>query len=338
MESGIINLQRHYFIDSHKEIFRSENITINLFRYPSGVEAIEVKNLRGRMVVLPYMGQMIWDLEFDGLDLKMKNMFSQPKKVANVVDTYGCFAFHSGLLRNGCPGPEDDYELHGEMACADMDRAWLEITNQGIKICGETEYVKGFGDHYLARPTVEMFNDETFIELSMSVKNLSGSEMPLQYMCHTNYAYKENAIMKQNIPDSAFKLRETIPDHVKPTEKWLKYNQRLLSGEDMITKLDQPGMYDPEIVFFVDELDKYQSEAEFEMILDDENSFFTRFSTVELNYATRWILHNSDQQVGAFVLPATCRPEGFMAAKKSGTLIMLKAGEEKSFTVTTGKK
>ena len=265
-------------------------------------------------------------------------MFSQPKKVTNVVDTYGCFAFHSGLLRNGCPGPEDDYELHGEMPCANMDRAWLEITSQGIKICGETEYVKGFGHHYLASPTVEIFNDQTFVEISMNVKNLSGSEMPLQYMCHTNYAYQENATMKQNIPDSVFKLRETVPDHVMPTEKWLKFNEKLLSGEETMTKLNQPDMYDPEIVFFADELNKYQSTAEFEMLLAEGNSFFTRFSTAELNYATRWILHNSDQKVGAFILPATCRPEGFMAAKKSGTLLMLKAGEEKSFTVITGKK
>lgn len=338
MASGIIELQRNFFTESRKEFFRNAEMIVNLFRYPSGVEAIEFKNTRGRMVVLPYMGQMIWDLEFDGVDLKMKNMFSQPKKVTGVVDTYGCFAFHSGLIRNGCPGPEEDYELHGEMPCAEMDRAWLEITDYGIKICGESEYVKGFGNHYLARPTVTLFNQETFIEISMSVKNLSGSAMPLQYMCHTNYAFKENAIMKQNIPDHVFKLRETIPEHVKPTEKWMQYNKKLLSGEEMITALNQSDMYDPEIVFFADDLDKYQSEAEFEMISADGNTFFTRFSTAELNYATRWILHNNDQQVGAFVLPATCRPEGFQAAKKAGTLLSLGAGEEKSFTVVTGKK
>ncbi len=43
-----------------------------------------------------------------------------------------------------------------------------------------------------------------------------------------------------------------------------------------------------------------------------------------------------EQQVGAFVLPATCRPEGFLAAKKAGSLIMLKPKETKSFSVTTG--
>jgi hypothetical protein len=338
MAAGIIKLQRIYFNDTNKVIFQNEEFTVSLFRYQSGVEAIEIENSRGKMVVLPYLGQMIWDLTFDGTDLKMKNMFSQPKKVANIIDTYGCFAFHSGLVRNGCPGPDDDYELHGEMPCAEMDRAWIEISDEAITIGGETEYVKGFGYHYLAKPAVKMFSQESFIEISMTVKNLSESEMPLQYMCHTNYAYVDNAVMNQNIPDSALKLRESIPGHVKPTEKWMEYNKKLLSGEELIDALNRPEMYDPEIVFFADKLDRYQEVAEFEMDLQNGTSFFTNFSTSELNYATRWILHNSDQQVGAFVLPATCRPEGYLAAQKSGTLLKLIGGEERSFTVVTGKR
>ncbi|WP_218921351.1 aldose 1-epimerase family protein [Bacillus massilinigeriensis] len=338
MITGNIVLQRDFFTENKKVIFENDEMKASLFRYPSGVEAIELINSRGRMVVLPYMGQMIWDLEFDDLDLKMKNMFSQPKKVANVEDTYGCFAFHSGLIRNGCPGPEDDYELHGEMPCAEMEKAWLEITAEGMAICGETEYVKGFGHHYLARPMVKMLRNATFIEITMNVKNLSGAEMPLQYMCHTNYAYIENAVMKQNIPDEALRLRESVPGHVKPTEKWLDFNKKILSGEETITALNQPEMYDPEIVFFADKLDQYKDLAEFEMVAPDGTTYFTRFSTAEFNYATRWILHNSDQQVGAFVLPATCRPEGFLAAEKAGTLIKLAAGEERTFTVTTGKR
>ncbi|MGG1572549.1 aldose 1-epimerase family protein [Fictibacillus sp. NRS-1165] len=336
--TGIVELQRDFFKEYKKVIYRDEEFTASLFRYPSGVEAIELINSRGRMVVLPYMGQIIWDLEFDGTDLKMKNMFSQPKRAIEIVDTYGCFAFHSGLIANGCPGPDDDHELHGEMACAEMDRAWLEISEEGIKVCGETEYVKGFGHHYLASPSVTMVKENSFIEMNMKVKNLSGSGMPLQYMCHTNYAYVEEAEMKQNIPDDAFVLRESIPAHVKPTEQWLAYNKKLLNGEETLDVLDKPKMYDPEIVFFADHLNAYGEEAEFEMTAPDGTSFFTRFSTAELNHATRWLLHNSDQQVGAFVLPATCRPEGFKAAENAGTLITLGAGEERSFTVVTGKK
>jgi hypothetical protein len=335
---GKIELQREFFQETSKVIFHNDAFTVRLFRYPSGIEAIEVINSRGNMVVLPYMGQIIWDLNFDGVDLKMKNMFSEPKKAAEIVDTYGCFAFHSGLLANGCPGPEDNHPLHGEMACAQMDKAWLEITDKQIKICGQTEYVKGFGHHYLASPTVAMFDGESFIEINMTVKNLANTAMPLQYMCHTNYAYLENAEMKQNIPDDAFVLRESVPDHVKPTEQWSEYNQKLLRGQETLTQLNQPDLYDPEIVFFADQLDRFQDEAQFELISPNGTTFFTKFSTAELNYATRWILYNADQQVGAFVLPATCRSEGFLAAEKSGTLLTLHAGDEKSFTVVTGKK
>lgn len=56
---------------------------------------------------------MIWDAFFDGHDLTMRNMFSQPKLASEIVATYGCFAFHSGLLANGCPSPADTHPLHG---------------------------------------------------------------------------------------------------------------------------------------------------------------------------------------------------------------------------------
>lgn len=335
---GTIELQRGFFKENPTVFFRNTEFTVTLFRYPSGVEAIELRNSRGKMVVLPYLGQIVWDLVFDGIDLKMKNMFSQPKQVDEIVDTYGCFAFHSGLLSNGCPGPKDNHVLHGEMACATMDQAWIEVTENSVKIGGLTEYVKGFGHHYIAKPNVTMFTGEAHIEMGMFVKNLSGAEMPLQYMCHTNYAYVKDAVMKQNIPNSAFELRKSIPDHVHPTKKWLEFNEEILAGKEPISVLDRPDMYDPEIVFFLDGLRDHQKEASFEMTSPNGTTFFTKFSTDEFNYATRWLLFNEDQQVGAFVLPATCRPEGFLAAQNSGSLIKLASGEERSFTVVTGKK
>lgn len=335
---GKIELQREFFSPKHEILFNNKEFVVTLFRYPSGVEAIELINSRGTMVVLPYLGQIIWDLVFDGVNLKMENMFSQPKKVDCIVDTYGCFAFHSGLIRNGCPGPEDDYSLHGEMPCAKMDKAWLEVTENSVTITGSVEYVKGFGHHYLAQPSVTLKAGESFVEIGMDIKNLSSAAMPLQYMCHTNYAYLDNATLTQNIPDTAFVLRQSIPDHVKPTQKWLDFNDELRKSQDSLKVLERPDMYDPEIVFFLDHLHEYQEEAIFEMTSPDGVTFFTTFSTSEFNYATRWLLYNGDQKVAAFVLPATCRPEGFLAAQKAGSLIMLSPGEQKSFRVITGKK
>ncbi len=72
------------------------------------------------------------------------------------------------------------------------------------------------------------------------------------------------------------------------------------------------------------------------MIAPDGTTFVTRFSSAELNYVTRWILYNGDQQVAAFALPATCRPEGFLAAERNGTLIQIEPKHTRTFTVTTG--
>ncbi|MDQ0203033.1 aldose 1-epimerase family protein [Pectinatus haikarae] len=336
-----IFLKRGFFSEKSKEIFKNDNFTVDIFIYPSGVEAVKLTNSRGYVTVLPYMGQIIWDAEFDGISLRMKNMFSQPKPANCIIDTYGCFAFHSGLLSNGCPSPEDTHPMHGEMSCAPIDEAWLELSDETISVTGQYEYCQGFGYHYLSHPSLTIKANDTKMDIGMKVKNLTGIDMPLQYMCHMNYAYVDNAIISSNVPEKAFKLRESIPAHVKPTPKWMHYNEdikQLQKNGSTLTKLDQPDMYDPEIVFMADDLKNYTENAVFEIDSPKGFGFKTTFSTKEFPCATRWLLYNADQQVSAFVLPATCRPEGFLAAKKSGTLIMLKSNEEKYFSVTTGKK
>ncbi|HHR8351213.1 TPA: aldose 1-epimerase family protein [Salmonella enterica subsp. enterica serovar Thompson] len=331
-----ITLWRELFNEQPRILLENDDFTVTAFRYASGVEGLKIQNSRGHLVILPWMGQMIWDAQFDGHDLTMRNMFRQPKPAAEVVATYGCFAFHSGLLANGCPSPEDTHPLHGEMPCAAMDDAWLELEGDNLRVTGRYEYVMGFGHHYQAQPAVVMRKASALFDIQMTVTNQASVAMPLQYMCHMNYAYVPNATFRQNIPDTALKLRESVPAHVKPTAQWLAFNQRLLQGEASLATLNAPGFYDPEIVFFADELDKYTDTPEFSMIAPDGTTFVTRFASAELNYVTRWILYNGDQQVAAFALPATCRPEGFLAAQRNGTLLQLEPQQTRTFTVTTG--
>lgn len=331
-----ITLWRELFAEHPRTLLENGSFTVTAFRYASGVEGLKVQNRRGYLVILPWLGQMIWDAQFDGRDLTMRNMFRQPKPATEVVATYGCFAFHSGLLANGCPSPEDVHLLHGEMACAAMDEAWLELDGDSLRVTGRYEYVMGFGHHYQAQPAVVMRSASALFDIQMAVTNLASVAMPLQYMCHMNYAYVPEATFSQNIPDEALKLRESVPAHVKPTEQWLAFNQRILQGEASLATLNEPGCYDPEIVFFADRLDRYTDRPEFRMIAPDGTTFVTRFASSELNYVTRWILYNGDQQVAAFALPATCRPEGFLAAQRNGALLQVEPLQTRAFSVTTG--
>ena len=69
-----ITLIREQFSRQEQEIYSSSDFTVISFKYASGIEALKIVNSRGYVTVLPYYGQMIWDAEFDGHNLKMENM------------------------------------------------------------------------------------------------------------------------------------------------------------------------------------------------------------------------------------------------------------------------
>lgn len=329
-------LRREQFQETPATLLRNADFHVELFRYPAGIEAVRISNERGTVIVLPFYGQMIWEVRFDGHALTMGHSFKQPLPGSSIIDTYGCFAFHSGLLANGCPAAEDDHPLHGEMACARMDSAWIVLEADRVSLEGETEYVKGFGHHYLAAPAVRVEANRPRLQIEMNVTNLAGAPMPLQYMCHLNSAWIADGEFRQSIPATAFRLRTSIPAHVKPTPQWQAYTEILARDPQALQWLDQPALCDPEIVFFADDLAQYGDEMQFELHSPQGFALMTRFDSRQFPHATRWLLHNRDQQVAAYVLPATCRPEGFNAAQRAGTLIALAPGEQRQFSVETG--
>lgn len=332
-------LNRNNFSSIKKVILENENFKVETFKFKSGVEALNIINSKGYVTILPFYGQIIWDVVFNEKSLTMENMFDEPKKGNEITDTYGCFAFHSGLLANGCPSTDDNHPLHGEFPCSDMESSYLTFDENYISVHSCFEYVKGFGNHYIATPSVTLFADQSYIDISLEVQNLSKyQKMPLQYMCHMNYAFVDQGVMNENIPSEAFRLRTSIPDHVKPTQEWNDYMSSLESSKKIISNLDNPDMYDPEIVYFAENLNKYTDVAEFEMTYSENEKFFITFNTEEFPYVTRWLLHNADQKVAAFALPGTCLPEGYLAAEKTGSLIQLEPNQKRVFTVRTGIK
>ena len=334
-----IPLHPELFTTEPRTILRSQDFEARALRYPSGVASLRLTNSRGLVEVLSFMGQIIWDAQMDGVSLRMDNMFSQPQPAQEIVGTYGCFAFHAGLLAAGCPSPQDDHPLHGEFPCAPMDEAWLEVKGDAVRIVSSYEYVMGFGSHYRAQPHVEMRAGSSMMTIGMRVANLSAyAPMPLQYMCHMNYAFVPDGVMSQSLPEGSFQLRRTVPAHVTPNPEWDRINEDILAGRMDADSLEGATAFDPEIVYFADGLERYDDELIFEIASSQGHVFQTRFLGKEFPVATRWILHNPDQKVASFVLPGISRPEGFIAAREAGALIMLGAGESRSFTVTTGLK
>ncbi len=324
-------------------LLESADFSVTCWRYDSGVEAVTLTNRRGHLVILPYMGQMIWDAQFDGCDLTMKNMFRQPLPVSNIVETYGCFLFHSGLLRNGCPTAEDDHPLHGEMPCAPMDRADIIIGEDKdglfVRLTGEYEYVMGFGSHYRARPSISLRPDSALFDVRMEVENLGGEEMELMYMCHLNPLFTTGAEILQPAAWTAEQViaRTSIPGHVHPTKEWKSFLQEVVGDPARMRRLDEPEKYNPEFVFFLRDLATDDAgNAHFLLKQPQGGGCYCSFRPEDFDHTVRWILAGADQQVAAFALPATCEPEGYIAEKAKGNIKILGAGETRTFTVRTG--
>ena len=60
--NGKIILNPTMFSRDEKVLFESDSFKVTVFKYSTGVEAVTLKNGKGFITMLPYMGQMIWDM------------------------------------------------------------------------------------------------------------------------------------------------------------------------------------------------------------------------------------------------------------------------------------
>ncbi|MBB4266487.1 aldose 1-epimerase family protein [Roseospira visakhapatnamensis] len=338
-----IALEKHAFRPRERTVATFAGMTASTFVYDSGIEAVRLTTPRGHLVILPFFGQMIWDAVFDGVDLTMDNMFSMPRPADVIVGTYGCFAFHSGLLRNGCPSPEDDHPLHGEMPCAPLDAAGLACGEDAegpyMAVTGHREYVMGFGAHYMARPRVVLRPGSTLFDIMMSVENLSGDPMDLMYMCHVNFAFCEGARIIQPAPFDARHtvVRTAVPGHVRTTPEYLSFIDRLARDPGAMEVLDEPARYTPEQVFYIrDPGTGADGRTALMMRRREGDAFHIAYDTATFPHTVRWVLVNRDQKVCAFALPSTCEPEGYLAEREKGYVRTLPAGGTAAFAVRLG--
>ena len=333
-----VSLRRASFGERERECVRWGGLTAGQFRYDTGIEAIRLANARGSVVVLPYMGQIVWSAKFDGVELAMQSMFREPRPASVIVETYGCLAYHAGILRNGVPSPADTHPLHGEMPCAAMDEAGIacgaDERGPWIAVTGSREYAMGFGAHYRATPRVVLRGDETGCEIVMEVENLSAAPMDLMYMCHVNFAFAEGARIVQPAPFTPEHVvtRTAIPGHVTPTPDYRALLAALAADPGRMRRLTEPERYDPEQVFYIKGLQRgADGLVHFLMARPEGDAFAIAWDPEVMPHTIRWILANSDQRVAAFAMPGTCEPEGYLAEKRKGNVRALAGGGKAAF-------
>ena len=324
-----IYLAPYFFGEVEKPILVNGNLKASTFRFTSGVCGLRLANERGAIVMLPFQGQQIWSAEFDGRNLKMKSMFTEPRPGVPFLETFGGFLQHCGAIAMGGPSPKDTHPLHGELPNAPYQKAYLVTgeDEQGVYIGlgGQYQHTVAFGYNYLAEPLVKLYAGSTLLKVEMTITNLKASTMELMYLMHINFKPVDHGrlVYSAQCTPQHVRTRTGIPAHIKPLPGYAEFLDELKNHPEKHHIL-KPGLaFDPEVALFIDYLADADGWAHSLQIHPDGVADYVAHRPDQLPKATRWICRTADQDAIAIVEPGTAEPEGYLAEKAKGNIKVL---------------
>lgn len=326
-----IELPKSSFADKERLLCTMGSISVSTFRYDSGIEALRVKNKRGELVVLPFKGQQIWRVQFDGRELTMKSMFDEPVETTDYLKTYGGFLIHCGLTAMGAPGPDDQHPLHGELPNAPFQEAWLELDadTQEIRICGAYRYTMAFATNYRATTSIGLKENATLLDVSVAVENLKKTPMDLMYLAHANFKPVDYGELHYSAKtnDNSVRVRQTIPSHITPKPGYAEFIDALAKDHSLHHVLKPELAFDPEIVFSIDMQSGDDGIAMALQKHPDGTADFLSYQPSQAPICMRWICRTADQDGLGLAFPSTSEVEGYTAEKAKGQVVELGGGE-----------
>ena len=337
-------LYREMFTDAKKTILEAGEFSAEIFRYSTGVEAVTVRNAKGFITVLPFMGQMIWRMEFLGHNLVMKSIYDEPEVCYHDYgESYGCFLMHCGLTAMGNPTPEDTHTPHGELPIAKYKTAYIltgcDEKGSYIGVGGVYSHKRAYLLNYDFMPEYRLYAGASTLEVTSTITN--NKDLPLEYfyLCHINYRPVDGAKLYYTASPADIKVHHEVPEGYRPdwAAKTNEYLARLDADPSIMNTVDSATQsYAPEIVFTV----RYQADADgcahTMQQLPDGYACYVKHRPAELPFGVRWIARTDDEEAMGMVLPATAEHMGYLYCKKMGYERYLATGESTTFHITTG--
>ncbi len=342
--NGKFYLFKELFSRDEKVLFEGGALSATVFKYSTGVEAVKLKNDKGFVTLLPYMGQMIWRMEFLGHNMVMKSIYDEPEVCYNNYgESYGCFLMHCGLTAMGNPTKEDTHLPHGELPIAKYREVYITIgedeKGKYIALGGVYSHKRAFEINYDFTPECKLYEGASTIEMTMKIKN--NKDLPLEYfyLCHINYlpvdgseliytADRKNIVAHAEVPDG---YREP---NAQRTRDYIEKLNKDASIMDIIDRKTQS--YEPEIVFTCKYDADEDGKAHTMQLLPDGYSCYVCHYPEELPFGVRWIARTEDEDALGMVLPATAEHKGYLYCKAHGYEKYVESGETVTLRITTG--
>lgn len=330
----VLTLRPEHFGDAERILATVDGLTASTFRYGTGVGGLRLRNAVGRVDLLPFQGQQIWDAEFLGRRLTMKSMFEEPTPTQDYLRTYGAFFIHCGATAMGNPGPGDRHPLHGELPNARYDEAHLVIgQDEGIPfmaLTGEYRHRVAFTHHYVAHPEVRLSAGESRVRVDLSVRNLRQSPMELMYLAHINFRPVDGARLVDAVPDDAahIRVRASLPGGMIQSDAHRTLINVVLADSAVHRQMTPGRRIDPELVMTMTYPADADGWAHTMQLHADGNADFVSHRPDELPHVVRWMSRTGDEDALGMALPATAGADGYIAEKAKGNTRMLPIGGE----------
>lgn len=322
-----VYLREGMFEAKKRLLAEADGVTAHVWRYDSGVAALELVNKHGSVTLLPFHGQQIWRAHFAGRELTMRSAFAEPRHTRVYLENYGGFLLHCGATAMGVPADGDNHPLHGELPNAPYQMAFIDIgeddQGQCVALGGQYQHTIAFGSNYLAKPLVKLYAESSVLQVSLAVENLNNTPMELMYMAHINFRPVDHARLLSSA--KGMRVRRSIPSHVTPSDAYLAFLDELERDPTVHEVLDPSLSFDPEVVFYLDYHADADGWAHTLQRHPDGTADYVRHRPAELPKGVRWICRTANKQALGMVLPATAEPEGYSAEKAKGNIRALPA-------------
>lgn len=308
-------------------------LSASVFRYPTGVAALRLRNAVGEIICLPYQGQQIADAVFHGRRLTMRSMFGDPPLSAHYLGNSGGFLIHCGATAMGNPSPADTHPLHGELPNLPYQTASLLIGEDAggpwMGMSGIGRYTVAFTHNYEARPFLGLRASDARIDAAMEIRNLKRTPMELMYLAHANFRPHDGAHLIDTVADAAagIRLRTTLPQGLFVASAAHAELLAALAADPGAHRHLVPGRaIDPEIVMGLAMRADAEGWAHAMQLLPDGSADVISHRPAELPRGVRWITRNADQDALGLFLPGTAEADGYLAEKAKGNIVVLPPG------------
>lgn len=340
-----INLRKESFTQDEFELVEFGGFSVKAFCYPSGVQALRVENKRGSFIFLPFQGQQIWHVNFDGREISMKTTVKEPVPTLEYLKTYGGFLYHCGVSAFGVPQADDKHPQHGEIPNITFKNAYIicdeDEGGKFITLGGILDYDIAFVRNYRFSPECKIYEDDTVFKINVNIENKKHSPMEYMYLCHINFAPIDGAklVYSAKRDKEHIKVHKIIGENVPPeqAEKLRAFMDKVQENPEIHDTMGADGeCYNPEVCFHV----KYECDENGRAYTlqhkKGEGACYVSHPAETLPVGVRWISRTDDEDACGMVLPATAEHLGYSDAKRNGYVKTLAGGESISFMIEAG--